>query len=1301
MSSLDLPAALTAQLPEGLPDVHDLPSLDTAARALFNARLPGVLDLDLYLLQLAPVDHQGQRTVLAARSLVQLLQQARQGQPASPGDFESAHAVLSSRADTVEATRVPADLNLERLREALQIIDTQQVAARLATDALTFWEVPQRLSQAPRRLALQTQVRQSLRETVELFGSAGWVTRAAVALVEDIVAHPRHIDRSTRRGVYALVARTRRDAQEILLPGMLTLCAEPAGFSPAVGRVTERQALTGTTVLYCTGFFGFVREHAHLQDALASVATLLVGQGPSLQALLRRLGPADQLRLLRERARHEGGFEVFARPIDDNPFEVLAEQMIAAWRSNALADEPSLWDAQHGLDASPARALHELSAFAAHRQRLRAQFPLGLRDLPAERQQQIDEWMLALFEQQSLAEQFWQALPSFDSFARQRIGDALAAQGLAIDPAQVHMTITIAQTSVEGVGSELAPGVEPDLGHRLSSTVECTLVEYLAMRMEARADATWSVQIEGLSAAQAKRLTLASLNVLAKTLDLPRRYAERLDEATRPTVPAAFAASRTAAQRQFEARLRLDALLANASGGLDDSGYAQVMEVLAPAPETPIRARVEGLTVGGNSLRDVLIFSQIGESSILCYLPDHPSGQPFRRLHSRSALFAALHQELVGIDVPSAWSATLRYWFSRFGKHQQASVYPLLRRVAEGKGGAQVDTVPIDLPLARQVFDYRLAFLRAEADSLALSEAELALERGLEIAVTVFRLLSMVIPARVMTVFDLAELGYYLFNSYAAYAQGQRVLAGEYIVEALSSLSGLANARFPRVRSAKGAQAPVRLLSVNTRLSLVPVQSARVTGPVRIETGLRKGLFVEGGRLHVLLDGHYYRVYEVRDNLQGTIRFYVGEGDGVLARSLFSNPDVAIERIAGTLRWQMTPRLGLRGGMPLPPAGRAPALVHLRGVSSSEVRDSLEHRVHDGQRSQVVYFDLDACCWYSPDSRLFYEYDRLTGHHGGLPRPTRLPTDVERQQARYELECVERPVLPALKTAALGDPVPKDIHQIWIGSVDALITTHDKVLKANVAIAQQSGYTLHVHFLGGGGRLRTLAQLTRLRLRYPGARFVGLASEGFYTGFKASPQGQVFDAFLHPQRRNLAAASDVLRYRLLHELGGMYLDMDDRLLKPLETIRLRPGQLAVGAVVENYLLMLKGPNNSHFATLAGNPLLDVMQVEIVRRFGEASLPDRRPLYDQPGFTAYMREISRVTGPRLFNDMRYLVDGEVAALDLAKGYVFDLIGKGVFAEREVMQWIETAEVLHPTLERFVDIGNANSWRTTRR
>ncbi|MBJ9977715.1 hypothetical protein IAE35_18220 [Pseudomonas sp. S75] len=1298
MTSPDRPAARVAHLPDGLPEIANLPSLSQAARALFEARLPGVLALELYLLTLAPEDGLGQRQVLEARPLTRVLEGVRRGQPVPSHAFEPERGALSVRAEVLQAPPAAMALTLSRLREVLNGIAPMQVQARLLQDALAYWEVPPSLSEDSRRLTMQRQIRQSLRSALTSFSAAGWLAMSTRTMVEDIVAHPRLIDRSIRRGVYAVIARAAGGGQDIVLPGVVALSTEPAGFSPAHTGVTERQTLTGPCVLYCTGYFGFVNAYAHLQQALTWLATALGGQGPWLQTLLRRLGPAAQAQLMQERTRPDGRFEVFARPIDDNFFEVLAEQQIAAWRDSAQTDETSLWDSRLGLDVSVARTQRIVQAFMDHRLALRARLPLGLRELSQARQADLDRLIAALFEQRRSAARFWAALPSFDTFARERIAAALALDGIQADPAAIGVTITVTEFSAEQVGSELAPGVDPDRGHAQTRVIDCTLLEYLAMRMEARADAHWQVELHPSGESLPPRLTLSYLKTLGQRLNLPQRYAQKIADTTQR----ARAGEREAALGQIETQLRLDALLANACGALDDSGHALVVDALAAAGHRQPSTRVEGLTIAGNSVRDVLIFSRAGESSIVCYLPGHPTGQPFKRWHSRSGLFSLMQQDLHGMDPTVTWTAAVRYWLQRFGKHQHASVFPALRHIAEGKGGERIATVLIGKPLALQLFDYRLAFLSAEADSLALSDAELALERGLDIAVMVFRLVSAVIPARLMTVLDLAELGYYLFSGYAAYAQGQKEQAGDYVLEALSSVSGLANARLPRLRWGAPAQVPMRLRSVAAGLSLEPLPTTTPSaGLRRIESGIRKGLFVADDGLHVMLDGRSYRVYEVLDPLQGTSRFYLGEGEHALARSLFSNPDTRVHREPGGHRWRIVPRLGLRGGMELSTVGRGAAPGHLRGVRSSEVRGSVEHRIDDGVRSQVVYFDLDVCCWYSPEHRLFYEYDAGAGHHRAVSPSARLPSEVQRQLARYELECVERPMLPTLKTAVTGEPLPKEIHQVWIGEVDALIGAHDTAIKANAAMARQSGYGLKVHFLGTGGRLRTLAQLSRLRLRYREVTFVGLAAQTSFNAFRRSAQGQVFDYFLQPPHRNHAAASDVLRYHLLFEHGGLYLDVDDRLLKPLPDFHLRPGQLAVGAIVENYLLTLKGPNNSHFASLAGNPLLDAMQMEVVRRFAQHGLPDQRPLFDQPGFSAYMREISRLTGPGMFNDVRHLADAEVRAVDGARGYVFDLIGQGVLAEREVMHWLDAAEALYPTLEAFIDVGNAHSWRTTRR
>ncbi|MGE7993181.1 glycosyltransferase [Pseudomonas sp. NPDC089554] len=668
----------------------------------------------------------------------------------------------------------------------------------------------------------------------------------------------------------------------------------------------------------------------------------------------------------------------------------------------------------------------------------------------------------------------------------------------------------------------------------------------------------------------------------------------------------------------------------------------------------------------------------------------------------------------------SGWSPRVHYWVSRFGRHQLAAVQPLLRSLAQGGAGAALELQPLSGTLGQATFDYRVAYLLAEGDSLALSDAELALEQGLDVVVLVFRLLSTLIPARVMTALDLAELGYYLFTGYAAFAAGQRERAGEYLLEALASVNGLANAKFFKLRRHVGGAVPTRLQPIGDAFTLATLVPVTPTGLQRIDQGRREGLWVGEGKLYAKLgDGGCYRVYEVANPLERTSSFHLGEGDTSLSLSLFSNPDPRIVRDPYTGDWHVLRRFGLLGGMDLPLRPVSQGDWVSRGVRRQTVQGHTLHWIDDGQRGVSVEFDLQHGCWYSDETRLYYRFDDASGRQVGSADAGPVTNHLERQVAREALGCeAPRPVLRQWQAQGIGEAIPLDIHQIWIGDFDSLSRVHGATLVANAHMAQLSGYSLHVHLLG---EVDSLWNRFKLQWHYPGIHFQSLARQPFFSAFLGSEPGKVFSFFRQPQSRNLAAASDVLRYRLLHELGGVYMDIDDRLLQDLPQIHLQPGQLGVGGFVENQRLGLRGPNNSHFASLKGNPLLDAMLEEIPRRFNRSTLEQQvpRPLHrtplpvdgsrlaedyfhaDDQRFTLYMREISSVTGPALFNSIRYLASADAETLTRALVYADDLIRKGVRVEIEVMEWMLKASPVLSPLEGFIEVGNAHSWQSGRR
>lgn len=1325
------PLALTGDFPQDTPDIHELPSVAASARASFEALLPGVLASAPYLVRCSSPLADGLHQVVSALPVGLLVERAGQGLAPQAQELDPATCVLSRRADSVAPQDQFGGATLAQFRAALQAIDPASVAARFEVDCLTYWDVPSAGQALPRRQSLAVQVRNSLSGELAALQAAGLLKADSLSLIRDIVAHPRLLDRATPRGVYRLVLRAQGDGARVTLPGMLALTLQPAGYAPAEGHVVDRQAMTGETVVYCTGYFGFIRRHAHLEQALAALGDSLKGDAPLLLATLSRLAPDDQAAILRERGRVGAGFDVLAQPVDDNPFEALVEQQLKAWRDTALAEAPALWQPRIGLDASPPRVLRELQAFTAQRQALRGQLPMGLRELAPAQQTLLEATTLRLLEQQAKADAYWEGLPSFEAYASKRIRGALLAQGIDIEPSSVLLDVTITEYSPEPFDPELAPGVQPGRPTVATTQAQYTLLEYIALRLQARAG-DWAVEFSGLTAAHAERLSLTWLAKLADTLDLQEGYqhllAAMLQAPADAEGMARFEQGKAAALAVFETRLRLDALLANASGELDDSGYQVVLDVLDhPSLDTrPLRdgqqSQVHGLSLMGNSLRDVFIFQESGESSVLCYLPGYPVAGPFQRYASRSALRTALTRDLTGVERMEGWSPQVSYWVSRFGRHQLAAVQPLLRALAHGAAGAALDLRPLDGSLGQATFDYRVAYLRAEGDSLALSDAELALEQGLEVTVLVFRLLSTLIPARVMTALDLAELGHYLFNSYASFAAGQRERAGEYLLEALTSVNGLANAKFFTLRRYAKATPPARLQPAGALFTLAAIAPEPVapTGLQRLEQGLREGLWVGSGKLYVkLADGGCYRVYEVRNPLERSASFHLGEGDGPLSRSLFSNPDPRIARDPYTGDWHVVRRLGLLGGMdvPLRPAAQGDWVT--RGVRSQTSKGHTLHWIDDGQQTVAVEFDLQHGCWYSNETQRYYRFDTQAGRQVGSPDAGPVASDLDRQVAREALECEEpRPMLRQWQAQAMGEAVPANIHQIWIGDFDGLARAHGETLAANARMAGRSGYTLNVHLLG---EVDTLWSRLKLQWQYPGISFKSLKGQPFFSDFLNSEPGKVFEFFRQPHSRNLAAASDVLRYRLLQELGGVYMDVDDTLLKNLPVIRLQPGQLGVGGFVENHRLGLRGPNNSHFASLKGNPVLDAMLEEIPHRFKESPLVQQvpRPFFSNPlhfehsrvageyidadgqRFTRYMREISAVTGPAMFNRVRQLANADADTLTRATLYVDDLIRKGIRVEPEVLEWITTASPVLSPLEDFIGVGNAHSWKSGRR
>ncbi|MDH0732113.1 glycosyltransferase [Pseudomonas sichuanensis] len=1304
---------LVARLPDDLLDLDGLPTLACAARVLFNRACPGLLGQPLFLLQHASTET-GQQ-IMAAHALESLIEQARRGEAHNRDVFDPRYVSLSIRGDSLAPTDLYHAKTLGDIRRALATITPAATLEQFEIDQTTYWEVPERLSLPSRRLGQAIRARESLDGHTGLLVEVGMLPRDAAQLIADIVRHPRWQDRVLARGVYRLGIQVCADDELIGVPGVLILTQQPGGLDPRLGYVTERQALTGETVVVCLGYLGFMQSHDSLEAAMAALRRRLVGNEGWFSTLLSCMPPRAQAALLAQRESAFDDLQLRVSPIDGDPFEALAQQQIDAWRLNALHDQGTLWRDRIGLDASRSKAVRGLLALDRQRQAARSMLLHGARAIAALQQDQLDTLLEQLQENQAVADRWFSTLPTFEAFASEKIRAELLAEGWDIEPEAVRLDIAMTYFRPDVEQSELAPGVVPDDRQVQSSNTTCTLLEYIAMRLDQRVDATWRVTLAEPAPANAEGLSLKVIGEVAERLDLQERYEQALGQRLRrpDDVESAelYDLSREAAEALFEVRLRIDALLAYSKGDLDHSGHQLVENVLAnPRPAGAAvhgdgLGQMEAVMLNGNSMRDVYLFSILGESSIVCYTPGRPDGKAFERFTSRRAFRAMLTEQLAGIGANFEQIGELAgYWLKRFGKHQMASALPALILLAEGKGGSLLISAALGQSPGRAAFEHRRRFLLAEGDALAVSDSELALNNGLEVALAIFRALSLLVPGRIMTIFDLAEIGYFLFSAYASYSAGQRQAAGDYLIEALASVPAMVNAKGPRLQARGPAAAPMLTHVRSGQLTIDPIPATLPASNAifRFNEGDRAGLYVDQRRLYVELeDGLRYPVHEVKDPVDGTLTRHLGPAQASEGRDAFSSPAPVILRDPTSNQWRVVPRLRLLGGGDHSRAVPEGAPHLMRGVVSRKINGVVEHYVREGANQRRVEFDLWTCRWYARELDRFLHYDEVLGYHVELPRPKAPASPFERERARQHFELPTHPTLPRLHDAGFAQSIPSHLHQVWIGSSASLIDAHAAVLDHNARLAKQSGYTLEVHFYKLSGLLPEALQLASLRRRFPEVVFSPLHDQAFFQAFRSSPVGRVFDHFLALKTRNLAAACDALRYRLIKELGGIYLDMDDRLSKPLHGLALAPGQLGLGGVVQHANLALLGFNNSHFASLRGNPLLDAIEREMVTRFEATRWSPQRPKLNEGGFWSYMRNISRVTGPRLLNDVYGAVNPRAEAMRYVAPYMADLKRISVIPEPNVQAWMDATRYEVAPLDDYFVIGTTGSWMTGRR
>ncbi|MDV9034110.1 glycosyltransferase [Pseudomonas sp. RAC1] len=178
-------------------------------------------------------------------------------------------------------------------------------------------------------------------------------------------------------------------------------------------------------------------------------------------------------------------------------------------------------------------------------------------------------------------------------------------------------------------------------------------------------------------------------------------------------------------------------------------------------------------------------------------------------------------------------------------------------------------------------------------------------------------------------------------------------------------------------------------------------------------------------------------------------------------------------------------------------------------------------------------------------------------------------------------------------------------------------------------------------------QLNAVAPRLRIRTLEEQPFFLEFERSAYYPQYQAALRGDGLGA------THFSSACDILRYRVLKHFGGLYMDTDDSLLLPkdgsvaalpLEQQDLRcsaDGLLLAQPVSNDRLGMYIKFNSSLIGSHAGNPTLDAISDEILRRYRlEPTFYDHHPDpdLDPVGLHHYARRLNLLTGPGVLNDV---------------------------------------------------------------
>lgn len=460
------------------------------------------------------------------------------------------------------------------------------------------------------------------------------------------------------------------------------------------------------------------------------------------------------------------------------------------------------------------------------------------------------------------------------------------------------------------------------------------------------------------------------------------------------------------------------------------------------------------------------------------------------------------------------------------------------------------------------------------------------------------------------------------------------------------------------------------------------------------------------GMLDLTLGGERFLVNQ-NPNVLGHFELYRQSSEG----GITSTAQFAQKGVAG--KWK---RLGIKGGGKTG-ASTPDILRDVRISFDQDARASVTYSTDLGGYSTPIKFDINANAWRTRSGQAI-RFDPASGRMKPVEiDKTVVISDATKNQAMSDLGLnITMPLTVAPLDRSGFKPIPPTISSIWIGKEMPL--DHIKNLGANASAAAGNTPPLTMTlYVSIADETQLAATLKNIELYAPQLKTQNLTDTDFYSNFKTTKYNEQYVAESSGPAINYGAAVDTLRYPLIDHVGGIYLDVDDVIALPADSLnplkRSSPfpkGSLEVGEgslllaepVSHSLLKMNTQFNTSAFGSLPNNPTLKAMSEESYVRFQKnRDLFESRPYEgrnSQVEMGAYMERISEVTGPQLFNDVirvkmpafhKYSVLRRFGA-----GEFYLPVGEQNAAVRAQAAFADSFKPLP------IDIGNAHTWLTTR-